>query len=265
MTKGIRWVCLLLFITMSCALADDLVRQAQEELRRRNLYFGDVDGQMSADLASSLKRYQKRKGFAVTGNIDEITSTSLNIESSVGATPERTWPDLPVLKSDSARDLGEAERQRIALQAEENLDAPAPSPIPPAEQPSAAQNLTPERITRFVEQYLRDGETSDIAAQARYFSYPVDYFDHGNVDAAFVRKDVANYCKRWPERKYMLTEPVTFAAGSGDGETIVEFPIAFSVHNQNHSVAGRTRNTWHVRLEDDDLKIVSIREQRLRD
>ncbi|MDQ6654631.1 MAG: peptidoglycan-binding protein [Verrucomicrobiota bacterium] len=264
MTKGIRWVCLLLFVSLSCALADDVVRQAQEELRRRNLYFGDIDGQMSPDLVSSLKRYQARKGFTASGRIDEITSTSLNIQSAEAAPPERSWPDLPVLKSDSARELDNAEQQRIAQQAEENLDVPTPSPIPPAEQPSAAQSVTPERITSFVEQYLRDGETNDIAAQTRYFSYPVDYFDHGFVNADFVRKDVTNYCKRWPERKYMLTEPVTFAAGSGDGETIVEFPIAFSVRNQRHSVAGRTKNTWHVRPEGDDLKIISIREQRLR-
>ncbi|MGI8819819.1 MAG: peptidoglycan-binding domain-containing protein [Chthoniobacterales bacterium] len=260
--KGTSWVCLLLWVALSCAWGDEQVRQAQEELRRRNLYFGDVDGQASADFASALKRYQTRKGFSATGQVDEVTATSLNITPSAVTVANEGWPDMPVLKSDTARQLAETDRQRLEREAEENIDAPTPSPAPPAEQPSASQNVTADRVTRFVEQYLRDGETDNIPAQMNYFSYPVEYFDHGNVGPAFVEKDMANYCKRWPERRYTLTAPVTFA-GSGN-ETMVEFPITFSVRNKKQAVTGRTRNIWRVRTEGDDLKIVAIREGRLR-
>jgi hypothetical protein len=169
-----------------------------------------------------------------------------------------------VLKSDSARALPPTQREKIAYQAERNLDAPTPSPAPPAEQPSAAQDITPAQINALVEEYLRDSERDDIDVQTRYFSYPVQYFDHGQVGAEFVHKDVTNYCRRWPERKYMLTEQPKFAAAAGD-ETSVEFVIAFSVRNKNHVVTGRTRNFWYVRPEGDQLKIVAINEQRLRD
>ena len=256
-----RWWCLLLVLAATTGFADEQVRQVQEELRKRNLFFGDVDGQTSADLANALKRYQARKGFVVTGAISDETATSLNVQSS--AAPAR-WPDIPVLKSDSAPNLPEP--QKIALQqlAEADPD-PVPTPVPPGEQPSAAQDITPDRMTRLVEQYLRDSESNDIDSQKRYFAYPVTYFDHGVVGGAFVEKDVANYLKRWPERKYVLTEPVNFRASGKEGETDVEFLIQFTVRNRKYSVSGQTKNFWTIRPEGDDLKIISIREQRFRE
>jgi hypothetical protein len=260
-----RIVCLLLLLTCSIAFADERVRQVQEELRKRNLYFGDVDGHTTPELANALKRYQTRKGFEVTGAIDEATAVSLGVQPvQAVASVSAPLPDVPVLRSDLARQLPEPQRIALEKQAEANPD-PIPSPAPPAEAPAPADNLTPDRVAAYVNQYLRDGETSDIAAQVKYFEYPVEYFDHGTVGKAFVEKDVANYLKRWPERKYTLTEPPTFVASSREGEAIVEFPITFDVRNKNHAAKGRTKNTWTVRQEGDDLKIVAIREQRLRE
>ena len=55
-------VCLIVAISGTLR-ADETVRQVQEELRKRNLYFGNIDGQESPELAGALKRYQKRKGL----------------------------------------------------------------------------------------------------------------------------------------------------------------------------------------------------------
>jgi len=259
-----RWF--LLLTTVGTLLADEQVRQVQEELRRRNLYFGDIDGQSTPEFTTALKRYQSRKGFAATGAIDEVTASSLSVQiASLDRTTERTrLPDVPVLKSDSARELPDAQRIALEKQAEENLDIP-PTPAPPAEQPPPSQDLSPERVTKYVEQYLHDAETDDVAAQTRYFAFPVDYFDHGAVGEDFARKDVQNYLKRWPERKYTLAEPVSFVASTNDGETTVEFTITFKVRNKEHIATGRTKNYWTIRPEGDELKIISIREQRLRE
>jgi hypothetical protein len=116
-----------------------------------------------------------------------------------------------------------------------------------------------------VDDYLRAGETQDVVAQVRYYAFPVEYFDHGAVDERFVEKDTNNYVKRWPERKYTLTAPVTFLASGKDGETNVEFTIAFNVRNKNHAVSGKTKNFWTIRPGGDDLKIVAIREERVRE
>src|SRR5437762_9612911 len=83
------------------ARADERVRQVQEELRKRNLYFGNIDGQTSPVLVDALKRYQTRKGFAVTGKVDQDTATSLHVQVATVAT--KTLPDMPVLKSEIGR------------------------------------------------------------------------------------------------------------------------------------------------------------------
>ena len=107
--------------------ADDTMRSVQEELRKRNLYFGEVDGMPSPQVAAALRRYQQRKGFAATGQADATTLHSLNLEApALAAVPAPSlppndtpaaiaattttlppsvspWPNLPVLHSDEAR------------------------------------------------------------------------------------------------------------------------------------------------------------------
>ena len=262
-------LCVALIVTGLAVRADETIRQVQEELRKRNLYFGDIDGRRSPELAGALKRYQSRKGFEVTGNVDNETAASLQIKASVVSTrkPE-SWPDVPVLKSDSARAIPESQRIALEKAGEENLDS-SPSPVPPAESPAPEQNLTPERVTKFVENYLRDAETADIAAQVKYYAFPIAYFDHGTVDQQFVTRDTGDYVKRWPERKYTLVAPVSFFASGKEGETNVEFTIAFDVKSkartEKNRASGRTKNFWTIRPEGDELKIIAIKEQRIRE
>jgi peptidoglycan hydrolase-like protein with peptidoglycan-binding domain len=247
--------------------ADETMRQVQEELRKRNLYFGNIDGQTSPVLIDALKRYQTRKGFPVTGKLDEDTATSLHIQAATVAAAA-TLPDVPVLKSDTARALPEPQRLALQRQAEEKPDVAA-SPEPPAESPAPGQDLTPERVNKFVHDYLRDGETDDVTAQLKYYAFPVRYFDHGAVSEEFVAKDTTNYVKRWAERKYTLTGPVNFFASGKEGETEVEFTIAFELRSAARTTRsramGRTKNWWSIQANGDELKIVAIRETRLRE
>jgi peptidoglycan hydrolase-like protein with peptidoglycan-binding domain len=246
--------------------ADEQVRQAQEELRKRNLYFGNVDGKNTAEFGAALKRYQKRKGFTVSGNIDQVTATSLHISTTTVVVG--SFPDTPVLKSDTASALPESERLALLREAEEKPD-PAPTPAPPAESPAPGQDIDPERINKFVADYLRDGESEDVATQLKYYAFPVRYFDHGSVSEQFVTKDTRNYIKRWPERKYTLTGPIAFFASASNAETNIEFTIAFELRSNarttKNKVSGRTKNWWTVRPEGEDLKIVAIREERIRE
>ncbi len=255
-----RWLCIALVLVVSTVFADEQVRQVQEELRKRNLYFGDIDGQARPELNNAVRRYQARKGFAVTGTINDETAISLNVKS--GAIAQSTsLPDVPILRSDAAREL--PPEQRIALEKEADLNPDSvPTPASPAEAPASENNS--ERIRSLAQNYLRDSESDDIAAQTKYFDYPVAYFDHGTVDSAFVQKDVTNYVKRWPQRKYELLEPINFIAAK-EGEIVVRFPITFQVRNKNHTASGRTINFWTLRAQGDDLKIIAISEQRLRE
>lgn len=78
-------------------------------------------------------------------------------------------------------------------------------------------------------------------------------------------KDIRNYMSRWPERKYMLLGPVNFVASEKEGETLLDFAIAFTVRNQKHAVSGKTKNFWTIRPEGNEFKVLAIREQRLRE
>jgi len=246
--------------------ADETVRQVQEELRKRNLYFGNIDGQSSPVLIDALKRYQTRKGFAVTGKVDPDTATSLHIQAEPAVAT--TLPDMPVLKSDTESALPESQRLALQREAEEKPDR-TPSVQPPAESPAPGQDLTPERVNKLVQDYLRDAETQDVAAQVKYYAFPVRYFDHGSVSEPFVTRDTTNYVKRWPERKYTLTGPVHFFASEKDAETEVEFTIAFELRSAGRTAkskaAGRTKNWWTLQAAGDELKIVAIREARVRE
>src|SRR5256714_15328118 len=109
--------CLLLSIS-SFAWADETVRQVQEELRKRNLYFGNIDGQSSPVLVDALKRYQARKGFTVTGKVDHDTAVSLHVETTtVAAVPP--LPHVPRLNSAPPRALPASERPAPPREARE--------------------------------------------------------------------------------------------------------------------------------------------------
>ena len=267
MSRVLACFLFLVIVAPETLRADETVRQVQEELRKRNLYFGNIDGQESPELAGALKRYQKRKGFAVTGTVDQETASSLHVQTATVASTA-TLPDGPVLKSDTASALPESQRLALQREAEERADL-APSPPPPAESPGPGQDLNPEQVNKLVQDYLRDAETQDVPAQVRYYGFPVQYFDHGIVSEEFVAGDTKRYVKNWPERKYRLTEPVNFFASDNEGETNIEFTISFELQNKarknKNRASGRTKNWWTVRAEGGDLKIVAIREQRLRE
>ena len=61
--RAIVFFCFVVIGTAASLRADEKIRQAQEELDKRNLYFGNVDGQPSAELSGALKRLSNAKGI----------------------------------------------------------------------------------------------------------------------------------------------------------------------------------------------------------
>lgn len=72
------------------AQADEQVRRLQEELRKRHLFYGNLDGEFGPDLGAALSRYQTKKGFPATGLLDPETCASLGIIK--GPTPVAATP-----------------------------------------------------------------------------------------------------------------------------------------------------------------------------
>lgn len=257
-----------LFITP--ALADDHVRQVQEELRKRHLYFGEIDGIKNNELTSALRRYQTRKGFAVSGDMDADTIASLGLTNdAVKASATAVLPDVPVLRSETAREIDPAQRQTLESEAEAAgyvAVGSSAAPAPPAESPPPGSELTQERITSFIESYLRDGESDDAAtaAQLKYYAFPLSYFEDGLQDAAHVTRDAKKYIQLWPKRKFMLASPVTFFATGADGEYRVEFSYAYQEQGRKGTATGNAKQSWIVSVDGGELKIREIKEEHVR-
>lgn len=152
------------------------------------------------------------------------------------------------------------------------VSTPQPSP---AATPDRAENASPtpstppeetlfseDAVTKFVQDFLRVGEGKYVTPQLRFYSFPVDYFGHGRVDYHFVRSDTLRYMRRWPRRRYTLTDSVKVTPL--DATTVsVEFTAAFSVQGGKRRANGRTNVQATLRESDGKLHIVAIKEQRV--
>lgn len=231
----------------SRAFADEETRQVQEELRKRHLFFRDIDGRQTPEYAMALKRYQQRQGFAQTGYADEVTLYSLGIgEAAPPAEGARELPDLPVLKSDAA------------------LHEPRPTRPPVPTKAQNASDVAKAEIRNFLRRYFDACQSQSPDDELAFYAERVEYFDHGVVDKPYIRNELAVYDQRWPSRKYNLGDSLRIVRTGNN--TIAKVRIAFDVANPEHSrkANGRTDDTINLAKRGDSLEIVSIKETRVR-
>ena len=318
-----------MFLAGVASHADEQIRRVQEELRKRNLYFGEIDGRNSKQVAGALRRYQQQKGFTPTGECDANTLRALQIVASAegsgeGSAGDESLPDVPVLKSDAAREVAEADRKLLEKlegaepaavgeppgdvefveppdellppplapesapaappappSAPEPASDPAPVPqsqiTPPKPEPAPRKSTPPRQTSKqvrpapeavakqaesFVRDYLATCESSKMDAELGYYADRVNYFDHGTVSREFIEKDVLRYRKRWPSRDYQLLD--LDVAEVGENDLQVKFRIAYQVKSPEHKASGRTLNTFRIRRAGDEMRLVALKEQRVR-
>jgi hypothetical protein len=227
---------------------DELTRQVQEELRKRHLFFRDIDGRSTPDYAMALRRYQARQGFPVTGAADNVTLFSLGIgEPAPPAEGARELPDVPILKSDAA------------------LPEQRPLPAPAISKVANAGDATKGQVRAFLRRYLDASQSPNPQDELEFYADRVDYFDHGMVDKAYIQNELAVYDQRWPERKYSMGDSMRVVKSGG--KTIAKFRVAFQLANppRDRRASGRIDDTFGIaRRGDSSLEIVSVREARVR-
>ncbi len=229
------------------ARADEQTRQVQEELRKRHLFFRDIDGRPSLDFALAIKRYQQRQGFAQTGVADEMTLYSLGIgEPAPPAEGATDLPDVPVLKSDAA--LPETK--------------PLPPPAPTKE--SNAGDVAKAEISNFIRRYFVACQSANPQDELAFYADRVKYFDHGAVDKTYIQNELAVYNQRWPNRKYSVGDSLRVSKGGNN--TIAKFRVAFTVANEPcaRKASGRTDDEIGLIKHGDSMQIISIKEMRVR-
>ena len=229
--------------------ADEPIRQAQEELRKRNLFYGDIDGRHTPALAAALRQYQERKGFPPTGQADPDTLRSMGI-SEDGSVEQ--LPNVPILRSD--RGLAEGSN-------------PAAGSLPFFSGQAAANAPPPSReeLRTFIANYLAACETPSVTDELNYYGARVEYFDHGIVNKTYIRNELVAYGQQWPERKYTPGKSLTISR-RGD-QTVARCRISFTLASpeQNRRASAETANTFVLsRRADLSWEIVGHREERVR-
>ena len=128
----------------------------------------------------------------------------------------------------------------------------------------ATGTISEAEARTFVQQYLEAAESPTPAAEIAFFGETVEYFDSGRVTRSFIEKDQRNYYRRWPRRDYELIARPQVERVAGDDAT-VHFRIRYSLGGGEERAAGTTENIVHLRKAGSDIKIVAIRERKLRD
>ena len=67
--------------------ADQVVESVQQALKDEGFYYGEVNGDMNANLTAAIRRYQIRNGLQVSGELNDETLQSLRIKSSGSSRP----------------------------------------------------------------------------------------------------------------------------------------------------------------------------------
>ena len=292
MKKSVSSVVLVFVFFVLCAgvlRAQDDLRSVQEELRRRSLYFGDVNGRESAELQEATKRYQKRKGFAATGRPDRETLKSLGLvprSPNEPAPQELAWPAEPVLPSDEKIDpvavagaLNEEtgiapsavvskkmanRRGVLAQRPPTNSSAPATVPDPNLKRPANSPVIAPSALSRFVGDYFAAMSSNDIKRQLKFYADNVDYYRNGKIDRRIVEQTLRRYQARWPNRRYTMGTEIRYSPINSRGEIVMTFPVTFTLKDGRRTVKGSTDNRLAISAATLDPRIASISEQRIR-
>ena len=87
MTMRITIAAVIFMGSMLLLRADQLVESVQQALKDEGFYYGEVNGDMNANLTAAIRRYQIRSGLQVTGELNDETLRSLGIRSSGSSRP----------------------------------------------------------------------------------------------------------------------------------------------------------------------------------
>jgi peptidoglycan hydrolase-like protein with peptidoglycan-binding domain len=280
--------CFLLLFCAGAVRAQDDLRSVQEELRRRSLYFGDVNGRDSAELQEAMKRYQKRKGFTATGKADRETLKSLGLvprSPNEPAPQELAWPAETVLPSDEkinpvavANALHEetgiapaavvpkrlARRSALATKKVAVSNQPTSAPVAPDNRPRNSPAIAPTDLSRFVGDYFTAMMSNDIRRQVKFYADNVDYYRNGKIDRRIIEQTLRRYQARWPNRRYTMGSAIHYGPINSRGEIVMTFPVTFTLKDGRRTVKGQTQNRLSISAATLDPRIASISEQRIR-
>jgi peptidoglycan hydrolase-like protein with peptidoglycan-binding domain len=261
--------------------AEDNVRVVQEKLREAGLYFGDIDGAYSSELAAAIGRYQIRNGLPITGQLDAETSKALGAKPAVATTAidrtqsSETWRRLRAGEQEtSAKNNARfaptprAELPPARAASAQSSPAPGDATIPPETQPigspsteRSTTNISTERLRDYVGAFVLAGLDPHVGSETDFFAERVQYYDEAVIGREKIRKDLQRYAARWPDRRFWLDGDITAEPQNGN-RVRVTFPLRYDLRNGGKHSSGKINKTLVLEAAGDDLQIVSVNERK---
>jgi peptidoglycan hydrolase-like protein with peptidoglycan-binding domain len=264
----------------SAGWAEDNVRTVQEKLREAGLYFGEIDGAYSSELAAALGRYQIRNGLPITGQLDADTSKALGAKPTVAtASPNdqrrtsETWerlrkndkqfPGKTVWRapSPSANGMTTGPPQSTPAPTTEIASEKTASTPPATVAVSPAPDFSTEGLRDYVGAFVLAGLDPQIGAEAAFFADRVQYYNEGMKDREKIREDLKRYDSRWPGRKFWLIGDITVEPQT-DKRVRVTFPLRYELRNGGKRSSGKVDKTLVLERAGNDLQIVAVNERK---
>ena len=265
--------------SLSAGWAENNVRVVQEKLREAGLYFGQIDGAYSSELAAALGRYQICNGLPITGQLDEDTGKALGTKAAV-----TTTADDRARRSEAWRRLRSGEQQtpnnarvvptpraelspaRVA--SAQSSPASSDATIQPETQPTGSPStersttdMSTERLRDYVGAFVLAGLDPHVGSETDFFASRVQYYDEGVIGREKIRKDLQRYAARWPERRFWLDGDITAERQNGN-RVRVTFPLRYELRKGGKHSSGKINKTLVLEAASDDLQIVSVNERK---
>jgi peptidoglycan hydrolase-like protein with peptidoglycan-binding domain len=254
------------------------VRVVQEKLRDSGLYFGEIDGAYSSELAAALGRYQIRNGLPITGQLDAETSKALGAKPAVTSSSpndqrrtSETWERLR--KSDQQFPGKTVWRAPSPSANETGIAAGTPprsapaataaiaSEEPASATPATASDFSEERLRDYVVAFVLAGIDPQVGSEAAFFADRVQYYNEGVKDREKIREDLKRYDSRWPGRKFWLAGDISVEPQT-DKRVRVTFPLRYELRNGAKRSSGKVDKTLLLERAGDDLQIVAVNERK---
>ncbi len=201
--------------------------------------------------------------------VEKFVSATINPAGFLEGTPGgEVTPDDPQIKSkksvidDFMKNVGEETKRKSAAAQPKEIVAPPPSEPVKASRDSVTVGIDSfGAVRQFVREFVRVGDTNQVEEILSFYSYPVKYFDDGNVGMQFVRDDVEKYDIRWPVRRNEIDGEVEVSEVVSSLNWKAAFTSKFYVESAERGewVRGRVRQTCTIQKIDGAMKIIEIK------
>jgi len=115
-------------------------------------------------------------------------------------------------------------------------------------------------LQAFIAAFIQSGASDRLDSAMQFYAPVINYYDKGTVDDSFVRRDLAEYRRRWPRREYELLGSPVAHVGAHPNQYTVSYKLGFLVADPQSELRGRSSVTLTVKDNDGTYHITGIRE-----